>query len=94
MRLINHFIRLDQNQKAKNFFVLEININAGGDQQSRSTKIILEKQYGEFKRLHQHLIDTYTAEIKEYERIEQLTSSGDLKKNTQVSITDIDSSFG
>lgn len=43
--LINHKIRLDSNQKAKTYFILEIHINPSDNeqQQNKNTVIVLEK---------------------------------------------------
>jgi len=39
-----------------------------------SRKIVLEKVFGDFKRLHSHLIETFQNELKEFERFERIAS--------------------
>lgn len=70
-------IRLDQEQKAKACYSLQVVFNkAESDQQ---TIITLKKLYGDFKKLHNHILMTFDNELKEYQKIEELTSSGELK---------------
>lgn len=91
-----HQIRLDQNQKPKNFYVMMVYFKERADpkasqnsQKGRRLKaqkgidksdanepkqvihsIKLEKVYGDFKRLNEHIVDTFQNEIREYERFQ------------------------
>lgn len=41
--------------------------------------VVIEKLYGDFKKLNAFIIDSFTNEIKEYEKVEKMTSSGEIK---------------
>ena len=80
----SHGIRLDQNQKPKNFFLLEVSFNNASKPLGPSSKgaraqqqtITQEKVYGDFKRLHAYIIETFQNELKEFERLERFMSQG------------------
>jgi len=66
----NHSIRLDENQKPKSFYFVDINfkllkiVNSQSKQNvavemEQNDKIVLEKVYGDFKRLHAHILETF-----------------------------------
>lgn len=55
----SHEIKLDHNQKPKNFYRLVVHFKQG--------KISMDKVYGDFKRLHNHIRETLETEIKEWD---------------------------
>lgn len=73
---MSHGIRLDQNQKPKNFYLLEVSFKNDKKHKSAQQKdwltISQEKVYGDFKRLHSYIIETFQNEIREYERMENI----------------------
>ena len=46
------------------------------DDKETSETLVLEKVYGDFKRLHQQLTDTFKNEVSEYEKIETVVRGG------------------
>ena len=55
--------------------------------------MIIEKLYGDFKKLNAFIIDSFTNEVKEYERVEKVTSSGEIKNKKQVQIAPLESAY-
>lgn len=64
------------------------------EQSDHQSVIGLEKLYGDFKKLHNHILITFENELKEYQRIEDLTSSGELKASQKIQISAIGSYKG
>ena len=89
----NHAIRLDENQKPKSFYFVEVDFkllkianSQNQSDQDQNDKVVLEKVYGDFKRLHAHILETFQNELKEFERIQQIIERDDGKlENYQIS---------
>jgi len=47
-----------------------------GARPRKQQSIVQEKVYGDFKRLHAYIIETFQNELKEFERLERFMSSG------------------
>jgi len=62
VKITKHEIRLDENQKPKNFYKLLLTPKPG----ETMANITLEKVYGDFKRLHVHIEETFNNELKEF----------------------------
>ena len=56
----SHEIGVDKKQNPKNYYKLVVNFG--------ENKIIMDKVYGDFKKLHKHIVDTFENEIKEWEK--------------------------
>jgi hypothetical protein len=83
-----HLIRLDEKQKPKNFFTLEVLFSKSG------SVMELERLYGDFRRLHEYVVATFENELREYESIERATSQGEIKEGKQVAIAPLSSTYG
>jgi hypothetical protein len=54
-------------------------------------EITMEKVYGDFKRLHIHIEETFKNEIKEFQRIEKATSNVDMNSSSkEIEITTLE----
>jgi len=54
-----HMIRLNQQQKPKTYYQFELHFNNGA-------KIVIEKLFGDFKKLHSFVLTTFQNEMKEF----------------------------
>lgn len=91
MKIADFEVRLDQEtQKPKVFFKVEIvfrvlklakNAPETLEETGSSKRITMEKVYGDFKRLHQHITDTFQNEVQEYERLKEIAQSGEFLHN-------------
>ena len=89
LKIITHEIRLDGNQKPKSFYKLQLLPSQGGHRE-----ITLEKVYGDFKRLHVHIEETFKNELKEFQRIDKATSNVDVNSaSKEIEITTLEQKF-
>ena len=58
------------------FYLQTLNFEGRNDAKSVQ-KFSVEKVYGDFKRLHSYIIETFQNELKEYERVESIMQSGE-----------------
>lgn len=83
---IRHDIRLDRNQKPKNFYTFQVYFKKEGSEQETSETIMLEKVYGDFKKLHQQLTETFENEVKEYDKIDHVIKGGHASEGNFIQI--------
>ena len=72
-----HKIKYNKEQKPKTFYEVKVffqqqKSKKKGNAEVEVNLITLEKVYGDFRRLHDYIIETFNNEVAEYERFEQM----------------------